>query len=137
MSPTLFGLYIDDFAEGLLAEVGSEGAALPTWEAGAHVPPLFYADDQALLATSPEGLRKQLSYLANYCAAWGLTVNTAKTKVVVYATAAPRTVPEFHYDGAVVERVPTFQYLGVELHGAHAFCAAGGARATAGQQAVT
>jgi hypothetical protein len=136
LSPTLFGMYLDDFESGLLTSVGAEAACLPTWESGVAVPPLFYADDQGLLASQATGLQRQLGYLAEYCATWGLTVNTSKTKVVVYAAAAPRSVGDFHYQGTAVERVPSFKYLGVQLHSSHAFCSAGAARAQAGKQAV-
>ena len=136
LSPTLFGLYLDDFESGLLAKVGAEASGLPTWENGVAVPPLFYADDQGLMSTAVPGMQRQLDYLAEYCDTWGLTVNTDKTKVVVYAAAAPRSVSDFQYQGTVVERVPSFKYLGVQLHGTHAFCSAGAARALAGQQAV-
>jgi hypothetical protein len=37
------------------------------------VPPLIYAADQTLLATTPAGL--QLEFLENYCAAWGLMLS--------------------------------------------------------------
>lgn len=136
LSPTLFGVFLDDFEPGLMEKVGAEAAGLPKWESGRHVPPLFYADDQVMLAISPEGLERQLGYLSEYCAANGLEVNTSKTEVVVYASRAPRSAPEFTYDGAVVNRVPTFKYLGVHLHQSHAFCSAGAARAEAGRQAV-
>ena len=79
-------------------------------------------------------MQRQLGYLAEYCATRGLTVNTNKTKVVVYAAAAPRSVGDFHYQGTAVERVPSFKYLGVQLHSSHAFCSAGAAQA--GKQAV-
>ena len=72
LSPILFGLYLDDFEAGLLEEVGAQAAALPCWASGEPLPPLFYADDQALLSTAPEGLTVQLQYLARYCAKWGL-----------------------------------------------------------------
>ena len=136
LSPTLYGLYLDDFAEGLMAEVGAERAELPAWQSGERVPPLFYADDQALLSVGPEGLQRQLQYLESYCTTWGLTVNTEKTKVVVYAPAAPRVVGDFRYGGANIARKPSFRYLGVELHGTHAFCSAAAARAVAGKQAM-
>ena len=136
LSPILFGLYLDDFETGLLEQLGAEAAALPCWASGKPLPPLFYADDQALLSTNPEGLTMQLQYLASYCAKWGLTVNTKKTKVCIYAAAAPRNAPEFEFEVENVERVPTFRYLGVQLHATHAFCSAASARAMAGQQAA-
>ncbi|EFN53994.1 hypothetical protein CHLNCDRAFT_135985 [Chlorella variabilis] len=101
------------------------------------VPPLFYADDQALLATTPAGLRFQLGYLESYCAAWGLTVNTKKTQVVVYTTGrAAATEERFRYGGNEVETVPTFRYLGVHLHCRQAFASAASYRAEAGRRAM-
>ncbi len=35
------------------------------------MPPLLYADDMALLATSAEGLQAQLGLLQQYCERWG------------------------------------------------------------------
>jgi hypothetical protein len=136
LSPTLFGLYLDDFQESLETAVGVEAAALPTWESGARVPALFYADDQALVSTTPEGLQCQLDFLSTYSTRWGLTVNTAKTKIVVYAAAASEGAVEFSYEGVAVEQVPTFRYLGVQIHATHAFCAAAAARAASGKQAA-
>ena len=99
--------------------------------------PLFYADDQALLATTPAGLRFQLGYLESYCAAWGLTVNTKKTQVVVYTTGgAAATEERFRYGGNEVETVPTFRYLGVHLHCRQAFASAASYRAEAGRRAM-
>ena len=85
LSPMLFGLFVDDLAAAVAAEAG---AALPCLGDGRPVPPLMYADDLACLATTPAGLQRQLDRLEAYAAAWGLTVNVGKTKVVVFAAAA-------------------------------------------------
>ena len=135
LSPILFGLFLDDFESGLVQQAAA--AALPRWQSGECVPPLFYADDQALLATTPAGLRFQLGYLESYCAAWGLTVNTKKTQVVVYtAGRAAATEERFRYGGNEVETVPTFRYLGVHLHCRQAFASAASYRAEAGRRAM-
>ena len=49
LSPTLFGIFIDDFQCEL--EAGAVGFGLPTL-AGALIPALFYADDLALISES-------------------------------------------------------------------------------------
>ena len=134
LSPTLFGLYLDDFEEGLLCH--AEAAALPRWQNGRAVPPLFYADDQALLAVTAAGLRHQLAYLERYCETWGLTVNIKKTKIVVYTTSHSPTDEQFRYDSTPVETVPEFRYLGVHLHSTHAFASAATFRAQAGRRAM-
>ena len=60
LSPTLFGIFIDDFQAEL--EAGSAAFALPTL-AGVQTPALFYADDLALVSTSTAGLQAQLDLL--------------------------------------------------------------------------
>ena len=55
--------------------------------AGLRLPPLAYADDLALLATSAGGLQRQLDLLQQYFSDRGLTVNLTKTKVMLLAGA--------------------------------------------------
>ena len=44
----------------------------------------MYADDMVLLAEKLEGLQKMINSLFNYTQNWNLTVNTNKTKIVVF-----------------------------------------------------
>ncbi|KAL4854621.1 LINE-1 reverse transcriptase [Chlorella vulgaris] len=134
LSPILFGLYLDDFESGLVQQAAA--AALPHWESGETVPPLFYADDQALLATTPAGLRFQLGYLENYCAAWGLTVNIKKTQVMVFCGRGAAGQESFRYAGHAVDTVPTFRYLGVHMHCRQSFVSAASFTAEAGRRAM-
>ena len=53
LNPTLFGLFVDDLAAAVTA---GEEAALPCMGNGRPVPPLLYADDLSLLATTCAGL---------------------------------------------------------------------------------
>ena len=69
LSPTLFSLYIDDFEQRMLtADSGGAGFDLPALVEGCPTPPVLYADDMALLATSARGLQAQLLELEAYCA---------------------------------------------------------------------
>ena len=43
---------------------------------------LLFADDIALIASN--GLQKQINKLESYCDEWKMTVNTEKTKVIVF-----------------------------------------------------
>lgn len=45
---------------------------------------LLYADDIILFGKNPENLQNALTVLEEYCKRWKLTVNTDKTKVVVF-----------------------------------------------------
>ena len=47
----------------------------------------MYADDIILLSSSPEGLQKKLDLLDQYCNDCCLTVNTKKTKVLIFNKA--------------------------------------------------
>ena len=46
---------------------------------------LLYADDTIVMSESANELQKALDALGKYCDLWDLTVNTSKTKVVVYS----------------------------------------------------
>jgi hypothetical protein len=132
LSPTLFGLYIDDFeAEVLAAAQRGEQLDLPVLGDGV-VPPLLYADDMALLSTSAEGLQAQLALLEQYCERWGLTVNTVKTKLMLLSGAHTQKLAletaqraGLTFGGAGLEAVSSFKYLGIMFSAAT--CLAGSA----------
>ena len=46
-------------------------------------------DDMVLLSKIPSGLQNTLDNLHEYCIKWGLSVNTLKTKVVVFRKRGP------------------------------------------------
>ena len=125
LSPTLFGLYIDDFEAAVLAAVQrGEQLDLPSLlGSDSPLPPLLYADDMVLLSTSAAGLQRQLQLLEQYCRQWGLTVNTVKTKAMLLSgadkqAAAQRTVEaaQLSFGGQQLEAVPSFKYLGITFH---------------------
>ena len=124
-SPTLFGLYIDDFEEAVAA-ARQRGVQLdlPSFSGSdSPVPPLLYADDMALLATSAAGLQRQLDLLQQYCSQWGLTVNTVKTKVMLLCGARTERLAleaaeaaGLSFGGAQLEAVASYKYLGIVFH---------------------
>ena len=125
LSPTLFGLYIDDLEAAVLeAAQRGEQLDLPSLlGSDSPVPPLMYADDLALLATSAAGLQRQLNLLQRYCQQWGLTVNTVKTKAMLLSGAgkqhAAQTITEaagLTFGGRQLEAVTSFKYLGITFH---------------------
>ena len=145
-SPTLFGLYIDDFEEAVLAAAQrGEQLGLPSFAGSdSPVPPLLYADDMALLATSAAGLQRQLNLLQQYCSQWGLTVNTVKTKVMLLSGARTQLAAQqaaeaarLRFGGQLLEVVTSFKYLGVVFHSSTCLAAAAGAaRAQLGRAAM-
>ena len=132
LSPTLFGIYIDDFQTEL--EAGAAAFDLPTL-CGVQAPALFYADDLDLVSTSVTGLQAQLDLLEVYCKRWRLTVNVKKTKVVVYGARQP-TPPVLTYMSVPIEVLDSFRYLGVDISSRSSFAAASVDRAAAAQRAA-
>ncbi|MCO5563411.1 hypothetical protein L7F22_017053 [Adiantum nelumboides] len=75
LSPTLFGLHIDEVSEYIDRD-GDRGAPLlNTW-----IPLLLYADDLVLISDSPEGLQSQLDTLQRFAHDRDLCLNLSKTK---------------------------------------------------------
>ena len=109
LSPTLFGLYIDEITDYIL-RAGGAGADM----AGTPVHILLYADDIVLISETPEGLESHLSALDEFCLHRGLTVNLGKTKVMIFHTSsAARRAATFTAAGGPVEVVTSYVYLGV------------------------
>ena len=85
--------------------------------AGRRLLALLYADDLALVSTSPEGLQAQLDVLHAYASKWRLTVNIGKTKAVTFRGPNTKVYPlPLVYAGANIEEVDSFRYMGMELH---------------------
>ncbi|MCO5608871.1 hypothetical protein L7F22_063089 [Adiantum nelumboides] len=85
LSPTLFGLYINEISDYIL-RAGGAGSDL----AGIPVHIMLYADDIILVSETQKGLQSHLRALDDFCPHRGLTVNLGKTKVMIFHTS--RTV---------------------------------------------
>ena len=79
----------------------------------------MYADDIVLLSTSPQGLQNKLDILKQYCNDWCLTVNTNKTKVLIFNKAGKHIKHTFNLIDTQLECVNRYKYLGIH------FCASG------------
>lgn len=77
---------------------------------------LLYADDTVILAETHEGLQQALDGMSDYCRLWKLSVNTEKTKVVVFSRGKLRNKPVFHFNNSPLEAVDDFSYLGVKFN---------------------
>ena len=95
LSPTLFGLFIEAYADYLAAK----DAAAPDIMAandcprvdGRRLPLLFYADDLSMFATSHRRLLQMLTTLREFCEAFGMRVNVTKSEVLgVHSSATWR-----------------------------------------------
>ena len=64
---------------------------------GKDVHCLKYADDIILLSKSAKGLQEKLDILNAYCKDWCLTVNTSKTKILIFNKAGRLIKHSFRY----------------------------------------
>jgi hypothetical protein len=81
LSPTLFSVFINKIAEQMSLH-GRHGVQLLPGLMELFI--LLFADDIALISTSPIGLQNQLNVLQTCCDEMKLMVNTDKTKIMVF-----------------------------------------------------
>ena len=109
LSPFLFSMYLNDLEQEFV-EKGVQGIDVGML----NLCLLLYADDIILLANSAENLQNSLNVLADYCTRWKLTVNTTKTKVMVFRKGGRLSNKlRFLYQNSDIEIVSKFKYLGI------------------------
>ena len=79
-NPFFFNIYMNDLCSDLL---DSNNIYTPKISDLA-VPCLLGTNDLVLISESKEGLQQHLNVLEKYCKDWKLSVNTDKTKVVIF-----------------------------------------------------
>ena len=84
----------------------------------------LYADDTILYTAnynfcdSVTKMQNDITALANWCGTNGVSVNTKKTKIMLFGSpGAVKTLPAFviNYDNAPLQMVTSYKYLGVTL----------------------
>ena len=109
LSPFLFAMYVNDL-EQELDNNGVSGIDIGMTK----LLLLLYADDIVLFGKTPVELQKSLDILEAYCDRWKLTVNIAKTKVMVFRKGGRLPLNlTFTFKGSNLERVNKFCYLGM------------------------
>ena len=110
LSPTLFGLYIDEVVDYITQRGGGAISF-----SGTTVCVLLYADDIILVSDTQEGLQQHLFALDDFCAQKGLTVNFGKTKAMIFHTSAQvrQQQTTLTLAGGEVEIVGSYVYLGI------------------------
>jgi hypothetical protein len=113
LSPLLFGLYMDRFADF----VGSRMVHPTVCVGNRPLRCILYADDLVLLAHDGQTLQMLLNVLNEFCDAMRMTVNTQKTEIVVfnkrYLHGANMT---WKLGGRCIQVSKSFVYLGVVFH---------------------
>ena len=78
-----------------------------------HVNSLSWADDLILLSDSQTGLQNCLNKLSDFCKKWHLSVNTLKTKCMVFRKRKQNNLCTFHFNNSYIEMVEEYVYLGI------------------------
>lgn len=109
LSPFLFSMYLNDLEEAIILN-GAKGIDKGMLKLFL----LLYADDIVLFANSAIELQNSINILETYCQRWRLTVNTTKTKVLIFRKGGrlPSNL-KFTYNGVEIEIVRKFSYLGI------------------------
>ena len=121
LSPLLFAIYLNDLSKVLIQQY--EGLPLiynltydqlgEEYLAFCKFYILLYADDTAILTENPRDLQCSLNALYEYCKSNDLTVNTIKTKVMVFSNGKIRKLPTVTFGERRLDIVFEYHYLGV------------------------
>ena len=109
LSPTLFKIFIND-----LPEIFGDQCD-PTTLFNKKVSCLMFADDVVLVSESREGLQHSLNEIYQYSADWRLTINTEKSKIMIFNKAGKASKLQFSLGDEMLENVNSYNYLGVTL----------------------
>ena len=106
LSPILFNIYIEEVTRETLEEM-TEGIKV----GGKLIKALRFADDQAMMAGSQEGLQKMMDRLNRISMEYDMRINIKKTKVMKISRGGTETV-RITLNGELIEQVKNFCYLG-------------------------
>ena len=108
MSPMLFSLFIEDL-ELFLQNEPACGLSIDD----ITFILMLFADDMVIFGSTPQDLQNSLDMLKSYCDKWSLTVNTSKTKIMVFRKrGSTRQNEKWTYGGDEIDIVNDFNYLG-------------------------
>ena len=137
LSPLLFGGLIEQLCELIRQRVPGAGPLL----GDVHVPDRLYADDVVLAVRVAAQMQQLLDVLSTFCDLFGMTVNLAKTRAVVFAPAGMQRSKAlrgctWHYREQPIRVDTEYTYLGLLFDEKRGCGAAVGVRAKAGRFAM-
>ena len=107
LSPFLFAVYVNDMEQCL----DNENAGVTI--ADVKILLLFYADDLVLFSETAEGLQSEINKLADYCDRWKLTINTGKSKIVVFRKGNRPINFAWYFNNTTLNVTNRIPYLGI------------------------
>ena len=113
LSPLIFSLLITEVATHISTHGRHGYQFMPGTQ---EIFSLLFADDIALIATTPTGLQNQINNLKRASNQLGLTVNLTKTKIMVFRKGGYLArLEKWFYGNEQLEVVNNYKYLGYTL----------------------
>ena len=75
------------------------------------------ADDLLLLSDSQTGLQNCLHKLNDFCKKWYLSVNTQKTKCMLFRKRKQNNLCTFLFNNSYIKMIEEYVYLGITSNG--------------------
>ena len=127
LSPMLFSIFLNDLHHYLCTN-GTQGVLCDTEDENIYIFlrifVLLFADDTILFSNIKEDLQRTLNTFESYCTAWKLSVNTSKTKVLIFAGGRLAKDQTFYFNGHKLDTISEYKYLGILLARSGAFAKA-------------
>jgi len=125
LSPLLFAVFLNDFeffvsrnynGLNLCATEIRENLSDDDVEVFIRLYVLLYADDTIIMAETDTELQLALTAVNEYCKLWHLTVNTTKTKIVIFSRGKVKKFPNFNFGDRILKVVDDYIYLGTTFN---------------------
>ena len=81
----------------------------------------MYADDVVLLSTTEKGIQSCVDKLSKFAKDWKMTINTNKTKMLVFNKGGRLKNIKIKYNNSYIECVQRYTYLGVDFNASCSF----------------
>lgn len=121
LSPLLYSLFINGVAEELKQNHSEHGVPLAMGP-GPRLVLLLYADDIVLLSGSEAGVTQLMAAVHAYSVRWRFEINHSKCGLMCFRWQGSRLpTSEVRLGDRLVAWVPSYKYLGLELHCGVAF----------------
>ena len=109
LSPLLFSIYAESMMKDALRDI-EEGVTV----GGRLLQDVRFADDQAMVSSTNEGLQRLMNGLVKAAEEYGMKVNVKKTKTMIISKTGNKTV-DITIGQHKVEQVQQFKYLGATI----------------------